>query len=117
MAIRKDLLRMQNNIKRVKNPFGPAAANEPKEKPAVASTTSVDKKEPSSLDDIENSEQYQKIKKQMEEEKEKKRKEAEANEMTNNHIYSKGHSTNRKYENASPDEKRSMIINREYDRL
>tara|TARA_Y100001937_G_scaffold25787_1_gene36971 strand:- start:165 stop:419 length:255 start_codon:yes stop_codon:yes gene_type:complete len=28
MAIRKDLLRMQNNIKRVKNPFGPAALGE-----------------------------------------------------------------------------------------
>lgn len=116
MAIRKDLLRMQNNIKRVKNPFGPAAATEPVEKAAVASTTAVNKKTPSSLDDIENSEQYQNMKKKMEEEKQKKQNELEADQMTSDYIYSKGHSTNKKYEEASPDEKRSMIINREYNR-
>lgn len=110
MKSRKDLQRMEHALRQVKNPLkqfnGPGG--EDKENKG---STGVDLPKPPKEPIVKNKE-YKAIVKTLQEIREKE----EADKMTSNYIYNKGHSTNKKYEEASPDEKRSMIINREYDR-
>ena len=99
--MRKDLEKMSKVIAQVKNPNFPPAPTEIEMK---ASTTSVDLNIP---------EQDIKIDPTIGASIKAKK---DADKLTSSHIYAMGHSTNKKYEKATPAEQRSMILNREYDR-
>ena len=99
--MRKDLEKMSKVIAQIKNPNFPPA---PTEVEMQRSTTGVDLNIPNKGIVIDKD-----IATNI-------REQQEVDKLTSSHIYGMGHSTNKKYENATPAEKRSMIINREYDR-
>jgi|GEM_PF-6805807 len=74
---------------------------------AKPTSTYVEKYEQNSTDAILDSDMFNKVISNIEEEKKKK-------DLTQEFVYSKGHSTSKAFENASSDEKRRMILDRRY---
>ena len=74
---------------------------------AKPTSTYVDKYKQNSTDAILSSDMYKKVTADIEEEKKSK-------DLTQKYVYNMGHSTTKEFENASSDEKRSMILSRRY---